>query len=90
MKIAELLNGYVRDALEFMPRNFPKPLAGMPEHLLTDTQIYPIGTNFNKALELATKKRFNTLLIQPDTTISSIGTCFAEEFATFMMHSKDK
>ncbi|MBT6746356.1 MAG: hypothetical protein HOB26_07365 [Flavobacteriales bacterium] len=90
MKIAELLKGYVRDALEFMPRNFPKPLAGMPEHLLTDTQIYPIGTNFNKALELTTKKRFNTLLIQPDTTISSIGTCFAEELATFMMNGKDK
>tara|TARA_B110001469_G_C9355507_1_gene186811 strand:- start:34 stop:216 length:183 start_codon:yes stop_codon:yes gene_type:complete len=41
MKIAGLLKGYITDALEFMPRNFPKPLAGMPEYLLTDTQVYP-------------------------------------------------
>ena len=90
MKIRMLLKSYLKDALEFMPRHFPKPLAGVLEHLLTDTQVYPIGTNFNKALELATKKRFKTLLIQPDTTISSIGTCFAEEFATFMKQNTDK
>jgi hypothetical protein len=41
-------------------------------------------------LELTKKKRFHTLSIQPDTKISSIRTCFAEEFATFMTHSKDK
>jgi len=90
MKIAGLLKLYVKDALEFMPRHFPKPLTGVLEHLLTNTQVYPIGTNFNKALELATKKRFKTLLIQQDTTISSIGTCFAEEFATFMKQNTDK
>ena len=41
-------------------------------------------------LELTKKKRFHTLSIQPDTKISSIRTCFAEEFLTFMAHSKDK
>jgi hypothetical protein len=90
MKYFNLFKGFWKDTLEFIPRNWPKPIFELPQHQLSETQVYPIGININKSMSLATKKTFSAFEMGSDSCISSIGTCFAEELATFMKQAVNK
>jgi hypothetical protein len=68
-------------------RYFPGQLQGIPKYNLCDTQVYPGGINFHPAIEKATKNLFRQLNMTRETAVASIGTCFAEEFASHMKRS---
>lgn len=83
-KIRPGLKDRLRDVRESLRRNFPGSLKGVDKYGLGITQVYPQGKNFFQALEMATCENFKNLEITTDTPVASIGTCFAEEFASFM------
>src|SRR6266851_2307864 len=76
------------DAMEGVFRQLPGEPAGLPQHGLGETQVYPKGANLLKVLQAATKEKLADLQLEPDTPVASIGTCFAEEFAFFMTHER--
>lgn len=73
---------------ERQERNNPGELVSLPRHNLSETQVYQTGSNFNVAIERATFEKFATLRSNSETLMASIGTCFAEEFSSFMKESK--
>ncbi len=82
--IPKVARRYFKDLLESLRRHNPGPQLGSAKHSLIPTQIYPVGTNFYKVLNSATREKFSGLGLTPATAVASIGTCFAEEFAYFM------
>lgn len=82
------LRRLVQDKLENIKRKFPPVLNGMPELGLEATQIYPIGDNIQTSLKLSLKKQFSGLTIKKLTGTASLGTCFAEEFSTYIKNNK--
>lgn len=73
-----------RDFLERLRWHTAREAAGLPRYGLERTQVYPGGRNFIPVLGEATAEKLSGLSLAPDTPVASIGTCFAEEFATFM------
>lgn len=69
-------------------RKHPAPHRGEPDYGLDENQVYPFGDNFIPCLEQAMKHEFTGVKITLDTPIASIGSCFAEEFAYYMMGKK--
>jgi hypothetical protein len=83
-KMKREMADWIRDTREIYFRNFPGPLTGLKNHNLNETQIFPIGNNLFEGISRGTKKRFASLQVRPDMPMASIGTCFAEEFATYL------
>ncbi len=79
------LKRWLRDLPETFRRLFPKKHAGVPKHGLNPTQVYPEGINFDEVLLEATRVKAGGFKIKKDTPVSSIGSCFAEEFAHHMI-----
>jgi len=61
-----------------------KPL---PKYNLEKTQIYPLGSNFYESIKDGLKINFENLSLSEQTSYASIGTCFAEEFSTYLKES---
>jgi hypothetical protein len=74
----------LRDRLEAHRRHHPAPHRGRPEYGLTSAQVYPSGTHFDTCLEAGLASTFDGLVIQQDTPVASLGSCFADEFALHM------
>ena len=73
------------DVLEDISRISPGKPFGIPKHGLLSTQVYPKGSNLLPVLLDATKQKLSGLNLTLVTPVASIGTCFAEEFANFML-----
>jgi hypothetical protein len=54
----------VRDQMESLKRKFPPAMNGWPELGLEATQIYPIGDNIRKSLQISLQKQFDGLIIK--------------------------
>jgi len=80
----------VRDQMEDLKRKFPPAMKGWPELGLEATQIYPIGDNICNSLQISLKKQFDGLIIKSTTNTASLGTCFAEEFSSYIKRNKGK
>lgn len=74
----------LKDRLEDWKRRRPGPLAGDARFGLTESQVYPQGTNFDECLRAGITRKLAGLAISKDTPVASIGSCFAEEFAAHM------
>ena len=68
-----------------MKRAFPGKHFGLPKYELGPTQIYPVGKNLLPIMLQATKTKLLDLGLNPSTPVTSIGSCFAEEIAFFMI-----
>ena len=79
------LRMHLRDVLEDISRISPGKPFGIPKHGLLSTQVYPKGSNLLPVLLDATKEKLSGLNLTSVTPITSIGSCFAEEFAAFML-----
>ena len=79
------LRKYLRDKSELVRRALPGKPHGLPHLGLSATQIYPSGTNFDRVLLTAVHDKLRNVAITQNTRIASIGTCFAEEFAFYML-----
>jgi hypothetical protein len=94
MKLKKLIplkfRRFVRDQIESLKRKFPPAMRGWPELGLEPSQIYPIGNNIRNSLQIALKKQFDGLIIKSTTNTASLGTCFAEEFSTYIKNSNGK
>ena len=78
---------WFRDKLEYFSRKTPPPLKGVLEHGLSVTQVYPCGDNIQGVLKLSLEKEFKDLTINSSTATASMGTCFAEEFSTYIKNN---
>jgi hypothetical protein len=78
-----LRNTY-RDLAERARWHIAAEATGLPRYGLSRTQVYPLGRNFLPILLEATAAKLEGLVLRAATPVSSIGTCFAEEFAIFM------
>jgi hypothetical protein len=78
------LRKFVKDAMEVVHRRTASEPTGLPKYGLELTQVYPQGRNFLPVLQQATTTKLGGIGMSPTTPVSSIGTCFAEEFAYFM------
>jgi hypothetical protein len=74
----------IRDRMEDVRRRRPSPHRGLEQFGLAGTQVYPQGTNFDECLRAGLAKRLEGLVIRKDTPVASIGSCFADEFASYM------
>ena len=83
-KMKREIADWFRDTREIYFRNFPGPLTGLKNHNLSETQVFPNGNNLFEGISKGTKKMFIPLQITPEMSMASIGTCFAEEFATYL------
>lgn len=80
----KLVRRYLKDVFENVRRHRPGPQVGLSKHNLVPSQIYPVGTNFYTVMNSATLEKLSGVGLTPATPVTSIGTCFAEEFAYFM------
>jgi hypothetical protein len=60
------------------------PHRGLPHHGLSAAQIYPEGNRFYDSLREAISPQLEGLVIGRETPVASIGSCFADEFASCM------
>ncbi len=73
-----------KDALQpFRRWRSPRP-QGLSELGLSSSQIYPEGDHFDESLTEGLHQQVEKLSIDRRTTVASIGSCFAEEFADHM------
>lgn len=75
----------LRDRQERLARRFPGRASGLSRFGLDVTQVYPKGDNFYPVLLASCEKRLANVSLTSKTPVASIGTCFAEEFAAFML-----
>lgn len=78
---------WVHDRLQYFFRKYPPKAVGIPYLNLSATQVYPHGKNILHQIKSAIKVSFSGLAIDQQTPTASIGTCFAEEFSTYIMNS---
>jgi hypothetical protein len=74
----------VRDWIEDVRRRRPAPHRGLEQFGLTSAQVYPRGTNFDECVRAGIAGHLEGLVIREDTPVASIGSCFADEFASHM------
>jgi GSCFA family len=74
----------LRDRLENVRRRRPAPHHGLEQFALPATQVYPEGDNFDECVRAGMARQLDGLAIRRDTPVASIGSCFADEFASFM------
>jgi hypothetical protein len=74
----------IRDRLQDWRRRRPAPHRGLEQYGLPPTQVYPQGSNFDDCLRAGSGRRLEGLVIASDTPVASLGSCFADEFASHM------
>ena len=74
----------IRDQVEERRRRRPAPHRGLEEFGLAGSQVYPQGNNFDACLCAGIKAQLQDLVIRKETPVASIGSCFADEFASHM------
>lgn len=74
-----------RELIERIKRLKPLPHKGFDRYGLDKNQIYPEGVNFYKCLAEQLRSDFKNLSLTGNTPIASIGSCFAEHFAPYMI-----
>jgi hypothetical protein len=74
----------LQDRVENWRRYRPAPHRGIEELGLTPAQVYPRGINFDDCVRQAIAGGIEELVIRKETAVASIGSCFADEFASFM------
>jgi GSCFA family protein len=74
----------LQDRREDSRRRRPEPHAGLDEFVLTPAQVYPQGDNFDACVRAGISHQLEGIVIRRDTPVASIGSCFANEFATHM------
>ena len=57
---------------------------GLPQYGLPARQVYPEGIHFDDCLRDGIAGQLEGLVIRKETPVASIGSCFADEFATHM------
>ncbi|HEY6843769.1 MAG TPA: hypothetical protein VI391_06340, partial [Thermoanaerobaculia bacterium] len=72
------------DWLEDFRRRHPSPHKGLEQFGLPGTQVYPQGNNFDRCLAAGIVSRLQGLSFGRDTPVASIGSCFANEFASHL------
>ena len=75
---------WLRDRLEDFRRRRPAPHRGLERFGLAGTQVYPVGINFDECVRVGIARKLEGLAIGKDTPVASIGSCFANEFASHM------
>ena len=73
------------DIMQYVFRRFPRKHVGISKYNLESEQVYPKGINLLPVLCNATKEKFRSIELTPKTPVCSIGSCFAEEFAFYML-----
>jgi hypothetical protein len=74
----------IRDRVDERRRRRPAPHRGLDEFGLAATQVYPEGNNFDDCLRIGMMDQLKGLVIRKEMPIASIGSCFADEFASHM------
>jgi GSCFA family len=74
----------LHDRLEDWRRRRPGRHSGIEKFGLTPAQVYPRGINFDDCVRQAIAGGLEDLVIRKETPVASIGSCFADEFASFM------
>jgi len=74
----------VRDWIEDVRRRRPAPHRGLEQFGLAGAQVYPRGVNFDDCVGAGIAGQLDGLVIRRDTPVASIGSCFADEFASHM------
>jgi len=74
----------IRDGVEERRRRRPSPHRGLDEFGLAGTQVYPEGINFDDCVRIGMTERLKGFVIRKETPVASIGSCFADEFASHM------
>ena len=74
----------VWDTIEERRRRRPSAHRGLEEYGLAAAQVYPEGTNFDDCLRAGMTNQLKGLVIHKETPVASIGSCFADEFASDM------
>ena len=72
------------DRFEDFRRRHPSPHRGLEQFGLPGTQVYPHGDNFDRCLTAGIAGQLQGLTVRRDTPVASIGSCFANEFATHL------
>src|SRR5437588_1360150 len=72
------------DRLEDFRRRYPSPHRGLEQFGLPGTQVYPHGNNFDRCLTAGIGSQLEGLAVRRDTPVASIGSCFANEFASHL------
>jgi hypothetical protein len=74
----------LRDRIEDLRRRWPAPHRGLEPFGLTAAQVYPQGVNFDDCVRAGIAGQLPGLIIRGETPVASIGSCFADEFASHM------
>jgi hypothetical protein len=74
----------ILDGIEDFRRRHPAPHSGIEDLGLAPGQVYPCGINFDDCVREGIAGQFAGLTIRKDTPVASIGSCFADEFASHM------
>ncbi len=82
------LKRFLLDKWQGAKRIWPGLLNGVASHSLSVTQVYPQGSNFDRSLSLWLNKNAGAFKFDHTTPVASIGSCFAEEFARYMVRKK--
>jgi hypothetical protein len=74
----------VRDRVEDFRRHHPAPHVGLKRFGVPRNQVYPYGIHFDDCLRNGMTVTLAGLVLRPETPVASIGSCFADEFASHM------
>ncbi|HKC65154.1 MAG TPA: GSCFA domain-containing protein [Pyrinomonadaceae bacterium] len=74
----------LHDRIEDLRRRRPAPHRGLEQFGLARTQVYPEGINFDDCVRVGMAEQLKGLVIRRETPVASIGSCFADEFASHM------
>ena len=85
--IYEPCRDWIKDRRETCYRVFAKKSDKRSKTGAYNLEIYPFGNEFLSYVATVTKEQFKALDYQLQTPVASIGTCFADEFASHMKHS---
>jgi hypothetical protein len=83
-RIPRSIRRRLRDRVEAIRRLRPEPHRGLDQLGLAPGQVYPEGSNFDDFMRMATAEALEGFVLRRETPVASIGSCFAEEFASYM------
>jgi hypothetical protein len=74
----------IRDRVQDLRRRRLAPHRRLEKFGLTGAQVYPQGINFDDCVRAGMASQIEGLIIRKETPVASIGSCFADEFASHM------
>src|SRR2546421_1419455 len=86
--IPRSLQRRIHDHFEDLRRRRAAPHRGLAQFGLARTQVYPEGVNFDDCVRLGMVDQLEGIVIRRETPVASIGSCFADEFASHMRMMK--